>query len=101
MLRRNIPVGPTMVRKTTKAIAVLHGFSWVMGLLPLGLAKLLHKTRTPTLFDGAHFIIFGSILPRPQPTALPTSVSLRLDLQLVFKSRRLPKQIRRRAQLRL
>src|SRR4029077_18652375 len=100
MLPRNILVGLTMARKTARAIAALHGLSLTISLLRFGIARLLRKTRTPMLFGGAHFIIFGSIRPRPQPRALLTSVSLRLDRQLVFRSKLLSCQTRRRRQLR-
>src|SRR6266446_715662 len=87
-----------MVRKTTRATAVLHGLSLTISLPRFGIPRLLRKTRTPTLFGGGRFTTFGSIRPRPPPTVLLTSVSLRLDRQLVFRSRLLSCQTRRRRQ---
>src|SRR5207247_2526502 len=99
MLPRNTLVGLTMVRKITRAIAVLHGLSRTISLLRFGIARRLRKTKTPMLFGGARCIIFGSIRPRHQPTVLLTSVSLRPGRQLVLTSQLLSCQTRRRRQL--
>ena len=99
MRPRNILVGLTMVRKTARVTVVLHGFSPPVGLLRLGIPKLLHRTRTRTPSDGARFIISGLIRRRPRPTALLTSVSLRLDRQPASRSRHLANQTRPQPQL--